>query len=197
MILHGCNTQSTQHHFERDDSHDRDEDQAQRFVAQASHQSSPQECSQQDTQCHRSSYQRRNIATREVNARAGSRRHADHKVAGRGGDLHGQSHRCIHCQHLKGATADAEQSGDDACQIHHRQTKRCAGHLVGNLASQAFIWVRTRETQPGCQAIILHSLGQFLADLEYQRDNRYQQNDPKEHKEQIGSEQCRQERTCM
>src|SRR6266699_2413643 len=90
-LLNWRNTQPTQHHLESNNGHDGEENQAQRFVAQASHQAShqtgPQKCSQENSWRHRSSYKWRNIPTRKVNARASSRRYAYHEIAGRGGDF--------------------------------------------------------------------------------------------------------------
>src|SRR6266851_4791005 len=85
------------------------------------------------------------ITTREVDARASCCCYANHKIAGGGGYFHREAHQGVHCQNLKSAAADAEQTGKNTCYVHHRETKRCAGDLVGHFAPKAAVRVGARE----------------------------------------------------
>ena len=60
----------------------------------------------------------------EIDAGTGGCGHADHEIAGGGGDFEGDAHDAVHGDDFDGAGADTQKAGKRACAKHEAKSRR-------------------------------------------------------------------------
>src|SRR6202043_905106 len=140
-------------HFDRQESNNDREYDAQHARLGASEKTAPDERPDENTEHDGHGKARIDVAAVQINAGAGSRSDADHEIAGRCGNLERQAHGAVHRQDLHGAGADPQPSGEDSGNEHYGETCRNAAHVVGPQPVRSGI--RSVHPESSCQLVRL------------------------------------------